>query len=273
MTSENTKAGCIGCGVVAALAGLVIGYRSFTTVPAGYVQVRNLFGNVYKEELTPGMHAINPLTGGELIDVRTRQLEEKMEVPTREGLIAGLDVSVVYHVNPTKASDIYSGIGLEYEKTIVTPFIRNATRDTVAKYVAADLYGSARGKISNDIFTAIQPEYNTRGFILERVLLRDVRIPQKVKDAIETKLQAQQQAEQMEFVLNKQKQESERMRIEADGIADSQKIIAGSLSAQYLQWKYLDTLHELSKSQNTTFIITPFDQKIVPFLPLQSQKK
>ena len=194
MTDENTKMGCIGCGVVAALAGLVIAYKSYTTIPVGHVQVRNVFGSVYDKELPPGLHIVNPLSGGNNIDVRTQQLEEKLEVPTKEGLIAGLDVSVVYHVNPSKAVELYSKVGLEYRKTIITPFIRNATRDTVAKYVAADLYGAARGKIANDVYLAIKPEYEARGVELEKVLLRDVRIPQKVKDAIETKLQAQQQA-------------------------------------------------------------------------------
>ena len=116
-------------------------------------------------------------------------------------------------------------------------------------------------------------EYASRGIILENVLLRDVTLPPEVTAAIDRKISAKQTAESMEYVLAKETKESERKKIEAQGITDAQQIISQSLTAEYLQWKYVTTLGELASSNNTTFVITPFDQKLVPYLPLKDEKK
>lgn len=252
----------------------IIFLKSFAIVPAGHVMVLDLFGSVRADELKPGLNfPVNPLAKKVEMDVRTKEVKEKVSVPTKEGLIAGLDISILYHVTPEMADEIYKTVGTQFSDVIIAPALRNVVRDVIAGFLSEDLYSQNRQKIALEIDTELRKRYLERGITLENVLLRDVILPQEVTGAIEQKIKAKQQAEQMQYVLMKEESEAQRKKIEAQGIAEAQKAISQSLTPEYLQWRYITTLEGLVKSDNTTFVITPFDQKLIPMLPLGDQKK
>jgi prohibitin 1 len=257
---------------VVVFVGLILGVRSCAIVPAGHVTVLDIFGSVKSQELYPGLQTANPFARRIEMETRTMQKEEHLAVPTKEGLIAGLDISILYKINPTKAAEIYKTLGVNYDNVFLIPTLRNVGRDVVASYSSEDLYSVNRGKMASDIVEKMGSTCAPRGITVEGVLLRDVKLPDQVKDAIEKKIAAKQQAEQMEYVLQKEKQEAERKKIEANGLSEAQKIISGSLTEEYLQWKYITSLEGLAHSQNTTFVIAPYDQKLIPLLPLTSKE-
>ncbi|RMF92247.1 MAG: prohibitin family protein [Candidatus Schekmanbacteria bacterium] len=271
MREESVKGSKIGGAIAAGLLSLIVGLRSCTRVPAGYVAVIDKLGHVYEKELEPGIHMKNPLSSAIDMSVRTQERKETMTVPTNQGMMATIDVAVQYHLIPTEADKFYKRFGVEEESqeiAIVSP-LRNVARDVVASHSPEDLYNFNRGKISSEIEEQLRGIYKGNGIELERVLLRGVSLPKEVTAAIDRKIKAKQEAEQMEFTLMREEKESERKRIEAKGIADAQKIIAESLTPEYLQWRYITTLEALTNSDNTTFVITPYDQKMVPMLPLK----
>ena len=284
--NEDTKfVTSLAAGVIGILALGVFIYRSVEAIPAGQVGVQTRFGKVVPEELEPGLNFKNPLNSVTEFEVRLRETKEQMNVPTKEGMIAGLDVSILYHVIPAEADAILSKIGGEvgadpqtgkeryaYEDVVVEPYARNIVRDVVAEYSSEDLYSINREKISAQIRERLAKELGARGIVPEAVLLRDVRLPEQVTKAIEQKIKMKQESEQMEFVLSKARQEADRQRVEAQGIADAQKIISGSLSEEYLQWKFISTLESVEQGPNKTIVIIPFDQKLIPLLPIGTEK-
>lgn len=270
---EMTLGKTVALGATA-FFGLVGLLRSFTVVPAGHVTVLDTFGSVNKQEVQSGIHwPVNPLSQRIQMETRTKEVKEAMQVPTKEGLIATLDVSILYSINPEKADEIYSTLGTNYSDVVIVPTLRNITRDVIANYLSEDLYNQNRGKIGSDMDKQLTLAYEERGINLENVLLRDLALPKEVTSAIERKIKAKQEAEQMQYVLQKETQEAERKIIEAGGISAAQKVIAGTLSKEYLMWKYVESLESLAQSNNTTFVIAPYDDKIVPMLPLQEAIK
>lgn len=266
----NNAVKIIAAGAIG-LSSLITGVASCTKVPAGTVGIVDTFGSVNEKELQPGLHFINPFSNVIKMETRTLEAKESLHVPTKEGLIADLDISVLYKIDPTKGHDIYKKLGINYKDVVLTPTLRNVGRDIVANYHSDDLYGSNRGKISSDISAELTKVYASRGIFLENVLLRDVKLPNEVTTAINQKISAKQGAEQMVYTLQKETQESERKRVEARGIADAQKIISSGLTNEYLQWKYITTLQSLASSQNNTFVITPYDQKLTPMLNVKGK--
>ncbi|MEK6895057.1 MAG: prohibitin family protein [Nanoarchaeota archaeon] len=260
----------IGLAGVIGLAGLT---RSCTIVPAGNVTVLDTFGSVKAEELNPGLNwPVNPFSSRVAMETRTKEVKETLKVPTKEGLMASLDISILYKIDPTKADEIYKTLGVNYQDVVLIPTLRNTARDVIANFQSEDLYNTNRSKIASDINSQLRITYQQRGIILENVLLRDVTLPNEVTSAIERKISAKQASEQMQYTLEKEKQESERKRVEAKGIADAQGIISQSLTPEYLQWRYITTLESLANSPNTAFVITPYDQKLVPLLNIQERK-
>ncbi len=246
-------------------------------VPPGHVGVVETLGNIKNNELKSGFYAgMNPLSTIHNMSSRTQQVEEKMDLTTGggEGLGVTLDVSVLYHITPGKSPSIYSKTGTNYEEIIIIPNLRSTTRNVVSGHTSEDLYNSQlREKISTEIDSTLRPIYAEKDIGLEKVLLRGVHLSDTIVTAIENKVKARQESEQMQYILSKERQEKDRKSIEAEGIASAQSIIAKSLTPEYLQWRYITTLESLAKSQNTTFLITPYDQKITPMLPLESKTK
>jgi regulator of protease activity HflC (stomatin/prohibitin superfamily) len=255
-------------GIIAAGLLALTSLRSCSIVPAGNVKVLDTFGSVRQEVLTSGLNfPVNPLARRVAFDIRTQEIKETMKVPTKEGLMATLDVSILYHPEPSKVPELYKTVGREYPGVIVEPNLRNITRDVIAGYSSEDLYSPNRQKIGTEIQDKLGKVLGERNVTLESVLLRDVTLPVEVTSAIERKISAKQAAEQMEYVLQKERQEAERRRVEAGGISDAQKIIAGNLTEAYLKWKYLEDLKEMAQSKSTTFFVAPYDPKLIATMP------
>ena len=239
--------------VVVLIAGIAL--SSVVTVPAGHVGVLTLFGKVDKEVIPEGLHLINPLKEVHPISIRTKEVFQRADVPSKEGLSIGLEVSLLYHVEPSMASKIYREIGENYEPILIVPMLRSAIRNVTVYYEAKALYTSGREVIAGQIFKELSKKLAERGIVVESVLLRKITLPEQVQQAINNKLAAEQEAERMKFVILKEKREAERKRIEAQGIADFQNIIRRGIDERYLKWKALESVNLLAKSPNAKFII------------------
>lgn len=224
-------------------------------IPAGHVGVKDLFGIVSKSVLSPGVHVVIPLTRVVRMSLQTQQLKETAEVPSQEGLMMDLEASLLFRLDPAKAAEIYRTVGRDYQSTVVEPQIRSAIREITATYDAKALYSSGREKIAQEISAYFTKLTKERGIITEAVLLRKIGLPAVVANAIQEKLKREQEAEQMKFVLQKEQQEAERKRIEAQGIADFQRIVAIGLSSQLLEWKGIEATEKLALSQNSKIVV------------------
>lgn len=248
----------IGKVVLAAFIGLVLVVlllSSFTTIPAGKIGVLTLFGRVTGETLNSGLHFVNPLKKVTEMTVRTQSLKESADVPSAEGLVMGLDTSLVFHLNPDKAAKVYQELGPNYIDAIVEPVLRSAIREATASHTANALYSSARQEVQNEIRKTLKRDLEVRGIEVEDVLLRDIRLPIALKSSIEAKQQAEQESLAMNFKLQKEKQEADRKRIEAQGIRDFQSTVSQGLNSQLLEWKGIEATEALAKSTNTKIVV------------------
>lgn len=224
-------------------------------VPAGHVGLRDLFGNVSDNSYSAGFHLINPLATLHKLSVRTQELKEVADVPSKEGLMVRLEVSLLYRLNEKKAADVFKKIGPNYENVIIKPQLRSSIRGVTASYAAKALYTAEREAIATEMHSIITPILGKRGIIVEQILLRSVTLPLTLSQSIEKKLEAEQQAQQMEFVLDKEKREADRKRIEARGISDFQRIVSKSINENLLRWKGIEATEELSKSNNAKIVV------------------
>jgi regulator of protease activity HflC (stomatin/prohibitin superfamily) len=267
------------------LALITLAIGSFVTIEPGEVGVQVFFGDVQKDVLESGFHAINPLVNVVRMDSRTQAYtmsaktnegqvkgDDAIQVLSQDGLTLTLEVTVQYHLSAPSAPKVYNLIGLDYVEKIVRPEIRSALRDAAVNFLATDLYSSKRDDYTRLVKEKLLSAFKDRGIVLENVLLRDILLPEKVRSAIDEKIAAEQESQKMQYVLQRERQEADRKRVEAGGISDAQKIIAGSLTNQYLQYNYITTLKELVNSKNSTFVITPFDSKLTPMLNVNSGK-
>jgi prohibitin 1 len=241
--------------VVLAVAALLLIYLTTTVVPAGHVGVKDFFGTVSDRALPPGISLVVPFTRVIKFSVRTREMKEAAAVPTSEGLIVNLDVSLLFRLRPDEAARLYKTVGTRFEQVIIDPQLRSVIRDVTAEYEAKFLYSASRELVAQNMFTHIQKLLSPRGIEAEQVLLRSVQLPQLLTQAIQEKLQAEQQAQRMRFVLDRERQEADRKRVEAQGIADFQSIVARGISDALLKWKAIEVAHELTKSPNAKIIV------------------
>ena len=237
----------------------------FVTVDAGTTGVQNTFGSVSTDEFGMGLHIKNPFTDVILYSIQTIEIQEASSVPSKEGLIINLDVSILFKIVPTEADNIYRSIGTSYVDVVIVPNLRSFIREITAKYEAKALYTIGRENITVEIFNLLSPILAQRGIVLEKVLLRDLSLPLTVTTAIEQKLKAEQEAEQMQFVLQKETLEAQRKVIEAGGIAQAQSIINRNLSVPYLQWYWIQNL----KYHNNTIYIPIGNNGLPIFKPIE----
>lgn len=237
--------------VVAALAS------GCAAVPAGHVGVLETFGAVHKETWDPGIHAWGPWFGVHRINCRTQQVEEKTLTPTGEGLLVGLDVSAVFHVQPAMVKEVYARYGgVEgLIQSVLLPEFRSSIRDVTASFITSDLYSGKRGEVTLRMNEEMRKRLAGRGIEIEAVLLRNFTLPEQVANAVQAKLAADQQAQQMEFVLRKESKEAERKRIEAQGIADFQRIVSSGINEQLLRWKGIEATTKLAESPNAKIVV------------------
>ncbi len=230
-------------------------FNPVKVIPAGHVGVKDLFGIVSSNVLSPGVHVVIPMTRVVVMSIQTQELKETAEVPSQEGLLMDLEASLLFRLDPEKADDMYKTVGRNYQTVMVEPQVRSAIREITASYDAKALYSSEREKVSHEMLAFFTKLTRDRGIIAEAVLLRKVGLPPMVANAIQEKLRREQEAEQMKFVLQKEEQEAERKRIEARGIADFQRILASSISSQLLEWKGIEATEKLALSQNTKIVV------------------
>jgi len=252
--------------ILGVLLLLILLWSSVTRIPTGHVGVLTLFGRVTGQALPEGIHLINPLKRVDEMSIRTQNLKEAASVPSNEGLIMTLDTSLLFRLDPTKAPEAFQTIGLRYVEVVVEPNLRSAVRTVTTKHTANALYTGAREivalQIRDELFKILEP----RGIIVEDILLRDIQLPALLKAAIESKQQAEQESLRMTFILLKEKQEAERKRIEAQGIADFQRIVSQSLSQQLLEWKGIETTEKLASSNNAKVVVIGAGKSGLPLI-------
>ncbi|PYX70041.1 MAG: membrane protease subunit, stomatin/prohibitin [Acidobacteria bacterium] len=244
----------LGLGIAAFLAVILL-FASVTRVQSGHVGVLTLFGRVTGEVLPEGMHMINPLKSNNEMSIRTQEIKESASVPSAEGLVMNLDTSLIYHLDPEKAADVYQKIGPNYSNVFIEPNLRAAIREATASHSANALYSGERELVAKQIRDQLTTLLGQRGILVESILLRDIQLPQTLKVSIEAKQQAEQEALAMSFRLQKEKQEAERKRIEAAGIRDFQQIVAQGISPQLLEWKGIEATENLAKSANAKVVV------------------
>lgn len=240
-------------GAALVLVGIL--WSTIVMVPAGHVGVQTLFGKVYPQTLSEGIHFINPLVSVVKMSVRTREIFEHAEVPSKEGLNVVLEASMLYHVQPGQAARLYQQVGPGYARVVLAPQFRSAIRGVTVQHEAKDLYTSGRELIATQITEDLEKPLRERGLVLEKVLLRRITLPKMVEEAINDKLAAEQQAQRMQFVLAKERQEAERKRIEAKGIQDFQNIVSQGISEPLLRWKGIEATKMLAESKNTKVVV------------------
>ena len=228
---------------------------AFRTISTGHVGVTTLFGKVSSERLEEGIHFVNPLKRVVELSVRTQEVKEQAAVPSSEGLIMRLEVSLLYRLDPNHAPDVLRTLGVDYPQVIIVPNFRSVMRAVTSAHTASALYSEGRETVAREMLEHMQRSLAPRGILVENVLLRDIVLPDTLRQAIEAKQQADQEAQRMNFVLLREKQEAERKRIEAQGISDFQRIVAQGISQQLLEWKGIEATMEIAKSQNSKVIV------------------
>ncbi len=234
---------------------IILLMASTTSIPTGNVGVLTLFGRVTGETLPEGIHLVNPLKSVQKLSIQTQSVKESANVPSNEGLILALDTSLLFRLDKDKAAFVFQTVGENYAEKIVEPTLRAAIRASTSAHSANALYTNARELVQQQIQDELTAQLAPRGVIVENVLLRDVQLPAMLKGSIEAKQQAEQDALRMSFILQKEKQEAERKRIEAQGIADFQRIVATGISAQLLEWKGIEATEKLAASSNAKVVI------------------
>lgn len=248
-------------------------------IPAGHIGVQVLFGKVKPTALTEGIQFINPFVEVQEMSVRTETYtmsatsnegqmrgDDSIQALSSDGLLMPLDITIAFRLVGTDAPRIYRDIGADYIDKIIRPASRTAVREAIAGFTAQEAYSTKREALPQKMHDLLTERMRSllekredfkgaTGFIIDQVMLRKIQLPDKVKNAIEAKLEAAQQAEQMQFVLDKERQEAERKRIEAKGVSDFQTIVSQSINPNLLQWKGIEATENLSKSQNAKIVI------------------
>ena len=253
-------------GTLAAALLLFALSRAFTVIPAGHVGVVDFFGRVSPQTLKSGINLVNPFARIVRMSVKTQEAKEVMDVPSKEGLTVQLEVSVLYHLDPEEAAEVYKTVGVDYESVILQPQFRSVTRGVTAGYEARALYTSEREQLAHAITGEVTKLVGPRGIVVESTPLRKLTLPARLAAAIEEKLGAEQESQRKQFVLTKEQQEAERKRIEAQGVADFQRIVSQGISDQLLKWKGIEATLKIAESQNSKVVIVGAGKEGLPII-------
>ncbi len=263
------------------LMTITIAYASVVQINPGEVGVKVWFGEVQNDVLPPGLNVIVPFMEVEPISTKTRNYTmsgmednqqgrvitgDPVKVLSKDGLEVTIDVTVLYRVLSSEAPVILQEIGFDFEDKIVRAEARTRIREFAVQYDAVELYSGKRDEFQQRVDESIRSVFNARGLLLESLLIRNISLPESVRKSIERKINAIQEAERMEFVLDKGRQEAELKRVEARGIADAQSILNEGLTPKVLQYEMIKMQKDLAESQNTKIIMLGGDGKSVPFI-------
>lgn len=253
-------------------------FNPFVVIQSGYVGVKKTFGKIDDNELKEGLNIIFPLIQTvDKVEVRTRVLEfisqkgNQIHALSKDGLPINIDIAILYRIKADKAAELVKQYGYDFDERIIKQIIRTSVRDSISTMDSATVY-QERQKLQDIIVREVKEQLEQRFIILEDILIRDIRLPQSVVEAIEQKRRAYEEAQKMQFLLEREKLEAERKKVEAEGIAKANQIIANSLTKEYLSWKFIENIQEYAKSQNNTIILIPYDSKLTPILNIPSQR-
>ena len=270
----------MGLGVkgLAAMGAFLVLFSMITTVPAGHVGIPVVFGAVEHRHIPEGMHLVNPLADVVKLSVRTETYtmvssdregqvrgDDSIYALSADGVVMAMDVSVAYKLVDASAPWMYRHIGRTFVDSIVRPAARSAVPEATAKHTFQDAYSTGREQLATlvkqkmkDRIGAILRQYGDikgDGIVIQEVFLRKIELPPNLKLSIEQKMQAEQEAQRMQFILDREKREAERKRIEAQGIRDFQHTVAEGISDKLLQWKGIEATEKLSHSANAKLVI------------------
>lgn len=255
---------------IAGIAMLLLGlsFSVFKVVEPGRVGVQTIFGKVENNVLPSGLHLINPLVDVTTFDVKTQNYtmsgvagegqkegDDAIRILSSDGLEVTIDLSVLFRLKADQAPFVLQNIGVDYVDKIVRPVSRTAIRDNAVYYEAVALYSTKRQEFQDKIYKTISESFAKRGIELQQLLVRNITLPQSVRTTIESKINAEQDAQKMQFVLQKERQQAEQKRIQAQGIADYQKIISTNLTDKQLQYEAIQTQKAIATSPNAKVII------------------
>jgi regulator of protease activity HflC (stomatin/prohibitin superfamily) len=230
---------------------------SCAVIRPGDVGIKRTLGKLKGKTKTQGVIFFNPFISTIVrIPIRTVNKEIRLNLPSKEGLNVQAEISILYHIEEEKVSEIITTVGRKYEQTLILSTFRSASADVCARFFAKDMHSGQRGIIEKEIKTQMSKLLDGRGFVIEAVLLKSITLPQGLYAAIEAKLRAEQEAQQMTFILQREEKEAERKRIEAQGIRDAQLIIKEGITDENIKWKSLEVLKEISMSPNAKLILT-----------------
>ena len=240
---------------VFALALVFLG--SCTVVRQGEAGVKRTFGRYDDKVYTGGLRFFNPFTSTIVrVSTQTENIEVQVDIPSREGLTIRSEVSILYQLKMRETPDVLRSIGLDYEETVILPVFRSAVADVTSKFYAKDMHSGSRAEIEVAIRDLMMKTLGQKGIEVEAVLLKSIQLPRSLAKAIEDKLEAEQQAQRMGFVLQQEQREAERQRIQAQGIRDANAILASGLTPEILQYKAIEAWLQLSQSSNSKVIIS-----------------
>lgn len=243
------------CGCICCILLIVLPFASLRTVPPASVGVVSTFGAVSEGVLRSGTHLVNPFASVTVFSIKTKLYEEPSSVPTKEGLTVDLDIAMLYRIVPDKARDIFLRLGGEFEDTYMRPILSASVRDATGSVAAEALYNSTRELVQDKLTNSTAKLLEPRGIMVESILLKDIVLPEILRNAIEIKTAAQQNAERMKFVIEKEKREATRKKIEAGGIKDFQDIVTQGISEKLLQWKGIETTERMIDSTNAKIVM------------------
>ncbi len=261
---------------VGAIIILVLLAMAVVIIPSGSVGVIARFGKVRPNEMMPGMHLIIPgIDKVYQMSVRTLKYDlvgtNSVKSLSKDGLTIDLDVTVLYKLSPEKAAETFVEYGPQYEERIIKPVVRAAVRDVIAQLQSARVY-QERDLVQEQLYSQINKKLAQYNIQLDDILVRAIRLPDKVVEAIEQKRRALEEAERMRYVVEREKLEAERKKIEAEGIAAANRVIARSLTREYLMWKFIQNLEAYAKGDNNTVVLLPYDKGVAPIINLPSPK-
>ncbi len=241
-----------------AIFGIVIAtfLSSCVVVRPGEVGVKQRLGKLVGNPRGQGLLFVGPAATVLKVPIRTVNREVRLSLPSKEGLNVNAEISILYHIKQESVKTVIEDVGKNYEQTLILSTFRSAAADVSSRFYAKDLHSGNRATIEEDIRVRMTNILEGRGFIIENILLKSISLPSGLYQAIENKLRAEQEAQQMQFVLQREKSEAERRRIEAEGIRDAQLIIKEGITSENIEWKSLEVLRELASSPNAKIIIT-----------------
>jgi prohibitin 1 len=221
------------------------------------IGVKRTLGKLKAKSIQPGAIVYNPFVTRIIkVPTRTVNVEITSNLPSKEGLNVASVISILYRIEASQAPSIIENIGLNYEQVLITSVFRSSAPDVCSRFYAKDMHSAQRAVIEQEIATQMRSLLQSRGFEIQAVLLKTIQLPPGLARAVEEKLEAEQDAQRMEFVLQRERLEAQRKLVEAQGIRDAQKVISEGLNDQILKWQSIEAFKELSKSPNSKIIMT-----------------